>query len=138
MMKKLFDSLCCRRSLSLPAIFFLLLFFLVAMLLTGCETKKQSEEVSEIKSIPVAPVVAQTDEETAFNPDTDLPPAGTRSLFDYILKESGGLPFPFEKLLETISSYSEMEKHRLLCYYLMLVLSLKEKLVLPILEWSLR
>ena len=77
------------------------------MLLTGCETKKQSEEVSEINSVPVAPVVAQTDEETAFNPDTDLPPAGTRSLFDYILKENGGLPFPFEKLLETISSYSK-------------------------------
>ncbi|MGH8517402.1 MAG: hypothetical protein ACREUE_08070 [Panacagrimonas sp.] len=32
-------------------------------------------------------------------PQDDLPPAGTRSLFDHVLAQNDGLPFPFEKLV---------------------------------------
>jgi len=35
-------------------------------------------------------------------PQDDLPPAGTRSLFDHILAQNDGLPFPFEKLVAAI------------------------------------
>ena len=32
-------------------------------------------------------------------PDTDLPPPGTRSLFDHIVAQNDVLPYPFEKLI---------------------------------------
>ena len=32
----------------------------------------------------------------------DLPPGGTRSLFDHLLAQNDGLPYPFEKLVELI------------------------------------
>jgi hypothetical protein len=38
-------------------------------------------------------------------PRSDLPPQGTRSLFDHVLKENGGLPYPFDKLLDLIARY---------------------------------
>ncbi|HUS25386.1 MAG TPA: hypothetical protein VM369_10600 [Candidatus Binatia bacterium] len=38
-------------------------------------------------------------------PDEDLPPAGTRSLFDHVLAQNDGIRFPFEKLVATIQSY---------------------------------
>lgn len=38
-------------------------------------------------------------------PASDLPPAGTRSLFDHLLAENGGLPYPFESLVALIESY---------------------------------
>ena len=34
--------------------------------------------------------------------DTDLPPEGTRSLFDHIATQHGGVPYPFSKLVETV------------------------------------
>ncbi|HXG29556.1 MAG TPA: hypothetical protein VNJ47_12000 [Nevskiales bacterium] len=38
-------------------------------------------------------------------PPTDLPPEGTRSLFDHIIAENGSLPYPFEELVRLIASY---------------------------------
>lgn len=38
-------------------------------------------------------------------PESDLPPEGTRSLFDHILKDNGGLPYPFERLIDLVASY---------------------------------
>ncbi len=35
----------------------------------------------------------------------DLPPPGTRSLFDHLIKEHGSLPYPFEKLVELASEF---------------------------------
>lgn len=35
-------------------------------------------------------------------PQDDLPPAGTRSLFDHVLAQNDGLPYPFEKLVEVV------------------------------------
>lgn len=32
----------------------------------------------------------------------DLPPEGTRSLFDHVVSQANGVPWPFEKLVETI------------------------------------
>ncbi len=36
---------------------------------------------------------------------TDLPPEGTRSLFDHLIRENGALPYPFERLIELLASY---------------------------------
>jgi len=41
-------------------------------------------------------------EQTLFNqviPDTDLPPDGTRSLFDHLIAQNDGLPYPFSEFL---------------------------------------
>jgi hypothetical protein len=38
-------------------------------------------------------------------PDDDLPPEGTRSLFDHLIAQNEGLPYPFEALLALLSSY---------------------------------
>lgn len=35
-------------------------------------------------------------------PQDDLPPEGTRSLFDHVLAQNDGLPYPFEKLVEVV------------------------------------
>ncbi len=37
----------------------------------------------------------------------DLPPEGTRSLFDHLIRENGALPYPFENLIEMLASYDE-------------------------------
>ncbi len=40
-------------------------------------------------------------------PQSDLPPEGTRSLFDHIIKENGVLPYPFEEVIALLASYDE-------------------------------
>ena len=37
-------------------------------------------------------------------PDTDLPPPGTRSLFDHIVAQNDVLPYPFEKLIALLTA----------------------------------
>lgn len=43
-------------------------------------------------------------------PPTDLPPQGTRSLFDHLIKEAGALPYPFERLVDLVASYDREGK----------------------------
>ena len=44
-------------------------------------------------------------------PDTDLPPPGTRSLFDHIIAQNNGLPFPFNNFINVLSElHPEQEK----------------------------
>ena len=45
-----------------------------------------------------APLHGQTLSERLI-PETDLPPAGTRSLFDHFIVQNDGLPYPFSKLI---------------------------------------
>ncbi len=40
-------------------------------------------------------------------PPTDLPPEGTRSLFDHLIKEHGSLPYPFALLIELAAHQDE-------------------------------
>ncbi|PTQ91321.1 hypothetical protein [Agitococcus lubricus] len=35
-------------------------------------------------------------------PDTDLPPDGTRSLFDHLMAQNNGLPYPFSQLIQLL------------------------------------
>lgn len=54
-----------------------------------------------------APGVARVAEAVrASAPGEDLPPAGTRSLFDHLLAQNDGLPWPFEKLVALVAAQS--------------------------------
>lgn len=37
-------------------------------------------------------------------PDDDLPPAGTRSLFDHLVRENGSLPYPFDRVIAMLQA----------------------------------
>lgn len=37
----------------------------------------------------------------------DLPPEGTRSLFDFVVQKNGGVPFPFEKLASAVADLNK-------------------------------
>jgi len=43
-------------------------------------------------------------------PDTDLPPQGTRSLFDHVIAQNNGLPYPFSKLINLLKEQSPEAK----------------------------
>lgn len=43
-------------------------------------------------------------------PSSDLPPEGTRSLFDHIIAQNNGLPFPFDKFIELLSELNPEQK----------------------------
>lgn len=43
-------------------------------------------------------------------PDSDLPPEGTRSLFDHIIAQNNGLPFPFDKFIDLLSELNPEQK----------------------------
>jgi hypothetical protein len=48
-------------------------------------------------------------ESTLFNqliPDTDLPPEGTRSLFDHLMTQNEGIPFPFSEFATLLTNSS--------------------------------
>ena len=36
-------------------------------------------------------------------PDSDLPPEGTRSLFDHLIAQNNGLPYPFSKMIDLLT-----------------------------------
>ncbi|MGQ0701285.1 MAG: hypothetical protein ACT4PZ_23945 [Panacagrimonas sp.] len=52
--------------------------------------------LAKISSSALGPVSAK------FIPQDDLPPTGTRSLFDHVLAQNDGLPYPFEKLVSIV------------------------------------
>ncbi|MGH8459240.1 MAG: hypothetical protein ACRESV_07810, partial [Nevskiales bacterium] len=74
---------------------------MLVILLAGCG---ESRTVSERATQPDSAFDPASLSYKAI-PPTDLPPQGTRSLFDHIIKENGSLPYPFENLIELIASY---------------------------------
>jgi mono/diheme cytochrome c family protein len=70
---------------------------IVALQLTGRSSHKIAERAKQQS------VVAEPDALSAkLIPSEDLPPEGTRSLFDHLVAQNESLPFPFEKLMATI------------------------------------
>lgn len=70
-----------------------------------------SDEVSSLKVSELASASADdtdnTEQQSLYDQlvsDEDLPPEGTRSLFDHLIKEHGSLPYPFGSLLDLIAS----------------------------------
>ncbi|WP_273453877.1 hypothetical protein [Nevskia ramosa] len=72
---------------------------LVASLLAACG----GDEGSGITQLAKQPSALAADSPSArLIPSDDLPPAGTRSLFDHLIAANGQIPYPFPKLVELI------------------------------------
>ena len=59
---------------------------------TGISVAGRAKQSSSVSGAVSAKVISED----------DLPPAGTRSLFDHLLAQNDGLPYPFEKLIKLI------------------------------------
>ena len=60
-------------------------------------------------SISALTEIIEQKEATLFNqviPDTDLPPEGTRSLFDHLITQNEGIPFPFSEFSNLLTNVS--------------------------------
>lgn len=64
------------------------------------QDEERRPSIAERASQPSVP--AATLPSTQLIPGDDLPPAGTRSLFDHLVAQNSGLPYPFEALVEMI------------------------------------
>ena len=57
------------------------------------------------RSVALAALLVAGQVSAAAIPQTDLPPPGTRSLFDHLLAQNDGLPYPFEDLVALLQRY---------------------------------
>ena len=73
---------------------------LAASLLAACS----GDEGSGITQLAKQPGAVAADAPSArLIPSEDLPPDGTRSLFDHLIAANGQIPYPFPKLVELIA-----------------------------------
>ena len=68
-----------------------------------------SSDEGEVSKLKVSELAAtQADDANSLHAqivsNEDLPPEGTRSLFDHLIKEHGSLPYPFDSLLELVAN----------------------------------
>jgi hypothetical protein len=72
-----------------------LLFVLIGLAL-GLMSHQSTPPIAELakNSQPIKKYFSQQ-----IIPETDLPPVGTRSLFDHLIVQNNGLPYPFSKLI---------------------------------------
>jgi len=74
---------------------FLVLYFVL--------DSSSSPPITELAKIPIQ---NRNSFSAKIIPEVDLPPEGTRSLFDHIIAQNGGLPYPYEKLIQLVKSLS--------------------------------
>ena len=72
---------------------------LVASLLAACGDDN-SAAIAQLAKQPGTPAADSLSAKLI--PSDDLPPAGTRSLFDHLIAANGQIPYPFPKLVELI------------------------------------
>jgi len=95
----------------LAIIVLLVLGAAIALQFTGGGSDEVSSlKVSELASAKEAQSEAAQSLYDQFVSDEDLPPEGTRSLFDHLIKEHGSLPYPFDDLLALIASQDKSNK----------------------------
>ncbi|MCQ8895450.1 hypothetical protein NQT62_03225 [Limnobacter humi] len=72
----------------------------------GWNWMRDNEARSQASVTALAKVVDKADPHLALSAtvlaDGDLPPEGTRSLFDHVAAQNGGVPYPFPKLIEAL------------------------------------
>ena len=75
-----------------------LLFVLIGLAL-GLMSHQSTPPIAELakNSQPIKKYFSQQ-----VIPETDLPPVGTRSLFDHLIVQNNGLPYPFSKLIHLL------------------------------------
>ena len=84
------------RALGLAAVALLLLSVVVLAWLQRPQAGADIADLARGSSVALGPVSAQVIVQD------DLPPAGTRSLFDHLLAQNDGLPYPFEALVSLV------------------------------------
>lgn len=77
---------------------FLIFFAVLLVAISGfiAYQRTATQSISELVKTPVSQHKTLSHQ---IIPETDLPPAGTRSLFDHFLVQNDGLPYPFSKLI---------------------------------------
>ena len=75
------------------------LFFVLIGLALGLMSHQSTPPIAELakNSQPIKKYFSQQ-----VIPETDLPPVGTRSLFDHLIVQNNGLPYPFSKLIHLL------------------------------------
>ena len=76
---------------------------LTAALLTACGPKPQAESIESVAA-KLPPIYDPASLSGQAIPNSDLPPEGTRSLFDHLVAQNGALPYPFEDVVDWIAS----------------------------------
>lgn len=77
---------------------------LLALLAGGCSQEPTPDTVTDIEALATQ---AQQQRRMTLHEDvigeSDLPPAGTRSMLDYWVAEQGNIPFPFARFIEALA-----------------------------------
>lgn len=78
----------------------------VVAVAAGWNWMRDDQARSQASVTALAKVADKTDPHLALSAtvlaDGDLPPEGTRSLFDHVAAQNGGVPYPFPKLIEAL------------------------------------
>ena len=80
-----------------------LIALIAAGLLGACGSEPAAESLESVAA-KVPPVYDPSSLSGQAIPNDDLPPAGTRSLFDHLVAQNGQLPYPFEDVVDWIAS----------------------------------
>jgi hypothetical protein len=78
---------------------------IITALLTAWFLLRHPENTPSIANLAKAPTGNPETLHDRLIPETDLPPAGTRSLFDHVVVQNDGLPYPFEKLVALLQKH---------------------------------
>lgn len=77
----------------------LMLMLLVSALIWWLKPGSSQANIAELAKPAGATITSVHDRKV---PSSDLPPPGTRSLFDHVIAQNDGLPYPFEKLVKLL------------------------------------
>ena len=77
-----------------------LIWTLAALVLGACGESAKAPSVAEMARRP--PVTDASARSSKVISREDLPPEGTRSLFDHLVAQADGVPWPFEKLVKMV------------------------------------
>ena len=74
---------------------------LLAIVLAGCGESGKAPAIADLAKRPA--VTDATARSSKIISREDLPPEGTRALFDHLVAQADGVPWPFEKLVEVVA-----------------------------------
>lgn len=77
---------------------------LVALAGAGCGSHAPTDHGVDSLAERLPPLYDPDSLSAQVIPNTDLPPEGTRSLFDQLVAQNGALPYPFESIVDWIAS----------------------------------
>ena len=77
---------------------------LIALACSGCGSEPPASEGVDALADRLPPLYDPDSLSAQVIPNTDLPPPGTRSLFDQLVAQNGALPYPFDSIVDWIAS----------------------------------